>query len=262
VKTTQPTWYYVRPNQQMLDVGQSEDVAILLIDTECAKFLDQPNAHSEKLEKHRFLVQSKAIEPSEYTRISELHQNLRSDEFSKIWEGPKDDRKNIKLKVEFKYPEVTSSVSSAPNPVAASAPNPGVAEINDLRSRIADVGSSIPSGRREDNAPSGGASSPFVTHSPDILFTELQSLRKKYDAVVEYTVHLTAERDAIVQQLETSQRELIKEKSKKKTSEGENQALAGNTTVNKHKGGDQGVSVFVVVLVAILAFVLGKYFLK
>ena len=34
VKTTQPTWYYVRPNQSVLDVGQSEDVAIALVDTE------------------------------------------------------------------------------------------------------------------------------------------------------------------------------------------------------------------------------------
>lgn len=35
VKTTQPTWYYVRPNQQILDAGSSEDVNILLVDTEC-----------------------------------------------------------------------------------------------------------------------------------------------------------------------------------------------------------------------------------
>jgi len=35
VKTTQPTWYYVRPNQQMLEIGQSEDVVILLVDQEC-----------------------------------------------------------------------------------------------------------------------------------------------------------------------------------------------------------------------------------
>jgi hypothetical protein len=52
--------------------------------------------------------------------------------------------------------------------------------------------------------------------SPEAMFAELQALRKKYDAVVEYTVHLTAERDAIVTQLDLSQRELTKEKSKKK----------------------------------------------
>lgn len=35
VKTTQPTWYYVRPNQQILNAGQTEDVAILMVEAEC-----------------------------------------------------------------------------------------------------------------------------------------------------------------------------------------------------------------------------------
>ncbi len=34
VKTTQPNWYYVRPNQQVLDVNGSEDVGIVIVDTE------------------------------------------------------------------------------------------------------------------------------------------------------------------------------------------------------------------------------------
>ena len=54
--------------------------------------------------------------------------------------------------------------------------------------------------------------------NPNVLLAELQALRKKFDAVVEYTVHLTAERDSIFTQLEGAQRELIKEKAKKKTS--------------------------------------------
>ena len=35
VKTTQPSWYYVRPNQQVVDVGKTEEVAIVLVDAEC-----------------------------------------------------------------------------------------------------------------------------------------------------------------------------------------------------------------------------------
>lgn len=34
VKTTQPSWYYVRPNQQVLDIGQTEEVAIVLVEAE------------------------------------------------------------------------------------------------------------------------------------------------------------------------------------------------------------------------------------
>jgi Skp family chaperone for outer membrane proteins len=59
--------------------------------------------------------------------------------------------------------------------------------------------------------------SSVIAANPDSIFSELQALRKKYDAVVEYTVHLTAERDAIVSQLESAQRELNREKTKKKS---------------------------------------------
>jgi hypothetical protein len=34
VKTTQPSWYYVRPNQQVLDPGQIENVVIVLVEAE------------------------------------------------------------------------------------------------------------------------------------------------------------------------------------------------------------------------------------
>jgi hypothetical protein len=34
------------------------------------------------------------------------------------------------------------------------------------------------------------------------VFSELMTLRKKYDAIVEYTVHVTAERDTCVAELE------------------------------------------------------------
>lgn len=36
VKTTQPSWYYVRPNQQVIEVGQTEEVVVVLVDTECS----------------------------------------------------------------------------------------------------------------------------------------------------------------------------------------------------------------------------------
>jgi hypothetical protein len=34
IKTTQPSWYYVRPNQQILDIGQTEEVTIALVEAE------------------------------------------------------------------------------------------------------------------------------------------------------------------------------------------------------------------------------------
>ena len=35
VKMTQTSWYDVRPNQQILDIGQTEDIAIVLVEAEC-----------------------------------------------------------------------------------------------------------------------------------------------------------------------------------------------------------------------------------
>eukprot|EP01039_Chlorochromonas_danica_P011198 gene11198-12486_t len=111
VKTTQPSWYNVRPNQQILDVGKTEEVSIILIDTECN--LDQLAMNQEeKTGKHRFLVQSKVIEDSVYERLSKLDPAARADELTKIWEGSKDDRKNIKLKVEFRHNGQATSISS------------------------------------------------------------------------------------------------------------------------------------------------------
>ena len=41
-------------------------------------------------------------------------------------------------------------------------------------------------------------------------------VKRKYDSIVEYTVHLTAERDTVVSQLDEAQKELNREKQKKK----------------------------------------------
>jgi hypothetical protein len=139
-------------------------------------------------------------------------------QFTKIWEGPKDDRKNIKLKVEFKYPEIVQ---------ARAAPE----SVEGVRSRLV---------RNEGSTNSSNKNVSMVsTNSPEVIFTELQNLRKKYDAVVEYTVHLTAERDAIVSQLETSQRELVKEKSKKKPSVTSSDADNSLNRLNERKSMDK-----------------------
>jgi hypothetical protein len=83
---------------------------------------------------------------------------------------------------------------------------------------------------------------------------ELQNLRKKYDSVVEYTVHLTAERDSIVGQLESAQKELTNRDKRKK--------IDGVAAVRKDKETDaviQGFSLFAVLATALICFLLGKY---
>eukprot|EP01034_Spumella_vulgaris_P023259 gene23260-29471_t len=131
----------------------------------------------------------------------------------------KDKNSDNSLKIfGFKYPEAV--------PVRAAV----VESADGVRNRLSRNDSS-------NNGPTGGVVL-APANSPEVIFTELQNLRKKYDAVVEYTVHLTAERDAIVSQLETSQRELVKEKSKKKssvTADGDNSKVGDRKAADKVK---------------------------
>eukprot|EP01031_Cornospumella_fuschlensis_P027455 gene27455-33158_t len=227
VKTTQPTWYFVRPNQQILDAGKTEEVSIILVDAECNRYLDQLALNQEeKTDKHRFLVQSKVIDEDLYARLLSLDATARSDELNKVWDGPRDDRRSVKLKVEFRYSEHLSAPSPR-SPVNSTGSDT-------LRSTLS----------REDN----------LANTPEVMLAELQNMRKKYDAVVEYTVHLTAERDAIVAQLENLQRELNKEKGKKKL-----EGSLGREKSEK-KVVEKGFSLFVVLLVAFVAFLVAKYF--
>lgn len=102
---------------------------------------------------------------------------------------------NLKLKVRFQYPSNTSSAEAS-----ATTSKAGLSEnVEILRNRLARNASSQPP------AVVDGES------SPEEVFKELVSLRTKYSTVVEYTVQLTAERDAIVAQLEDLQREYSKE---------------------------------------------------
>ncbi len=117
-------------------------------------------------------------------------------QLSKLWEKGDEEKKSNKLKVEFTcVPEVIANPPTKSVTIATPPEN-----LENLKSNL----------QRKGKEPEVSSS------SPEVMVTELQNLRKKYDSVVEYTVNLTTERDNIVAQLETAQRELAKEKSKKK----------------------------------------------
>ncbi len=149
-------------------------------------------------------MQSKVISDAEFHRIKNTNPSQKIDELSKLWEGPsKDDKRNVKLKVEFIYPDNLTAASRGPS-VSTSVPSSVAENIENVRKRLA---------RNTAEADSVTASG-----NPDMVLMALQNLIKKYDAVVEYTVHLTAERDSIVGQLEAAQKELAnKDKQRKKT---------------------------------------------
>ena len=150
---------------------------------------------TELVDKHRFLVQSKIVSDSDFNMINELPQAKRTEELAKLWDRGDEEKKSSKLKVDFHI--VPESVSPS-----SSKPSVSIQENSeDLRSKLS----------RNKNK-----EQEVSNLSPEVIMTELQNLRKKYDSVVEYTVNLTSERDSIVAQLEAAQRELAKGNSKKK----------------------------------------------
>lgn len=209
IKTTQPKWYAVRPNQRMLDVGESEDIVIALIEKACRSYLDSVGSEEEMtLDKHRFLVQCKIVDDDDYVRISSMIDGpAKTEECNNLWNvAEKDDKVKKKLKVSFNLPEKLKQ---------------GGGNAEDVKKKIA----------REEIDP--------ANMSPETIFQELQDLKKKYDALVDYTVHLTTERDEIGALLQTMQKEQREEKPVK--------------VVNK------GFSLLVLVFAAILAFLCGKF---
>ena len=107
----------------------------------------------------------------------------------------------------------------------------------------------------------GGMDDPNLVASPESLFAELQNLRKKYDAVVEYTVHLTAERDSIVQRLDETEKELTREVGRRRAAQSESPKGARKTDKNAEKKvAQRGFSLTAVLLAALICFLVGRYY--
>jgi hypothetical protein len=146
-----------------------------------------------------------------------------------------------RLKVEFDYPVRSSAAANADDaPGSRSSPNHATSATGG-----------------EDNYESGSAAL-GPESSYEACWAELQGLKKKYDQVREYTVHLTAERDSVVAKLERLQNEMLQDSSGGKTGKGG--GVGGlRETARGVAGGDY--SLFFILLAALLSFVLG-YFLS
>jgi hypothetical protein len=93
---------------------------------------------------------------------------------------------------------------------------------------------------------------------------ELEALKTRFDAIVEYTVNLTTEREILVQQNEQFQNELNKEKERKKNN---SQAVSvadaskvgtrGSETMTEKQ--QKGYTLFQVFLFALIGFLLGRF---
>eukprot|EP01033_Poteriospumella_lacustris_P000206 gene206-139_t len=217
-----------------------KEIPISAIKLHILRLRGSPRVQEAQLGHWHLFGRSKVISDAEFQRIKNTNSSQKIDELSKLWDGPnKDDKRNVKLKVEFIYPDHTPTVSRGPT-VSNNIPASVSENVDSVRNRL--------------TRNAAEADSVTASGNPDLIMVELQNLRKKYDAVVEYTVHLTAERDSIVGQLEAAQKELTnRDKQRKK--------IDGSVATKKDNAETlaQGFSLFAVLATALICFLLGKY---
>lgn len=241
VKTTQPNWYYVKPNQTVLAPGESIEVGIA-VNEENARKLD--STPTSDLANHRFMVQATEVSVDAVTRMRGLDNTDITAEYSRIWQNAaKDKSPNVKLKVNFDVISSSADVSNKGN-VASS------------RANDDDVRAAAPNGLADlqhSSTPGDALSGIVDTDAPSKdLQSELQNLRKRFDAVLEYTCHLTAERDSIVAQLKETKAKTDRQLAR----DSEKSVIDANSGVTSSKG----IPIFVALLMSLLAFFIGSYF--
>jgi len=309
VKTTQPSWYTVSPNKDAIPPGGTFKVQVSLVDNMKNSLVELfMNGNKENLDRHRFQVQGKAISDSVFAELRELEDKRwvkkegtedeefkqatadRSARFTEVWGGvTKDDPNKAELKVDFTYDisDAGSSPVRADKAIkemetlkekyagsggggggggsqAAYDPNAAIPTVSNnvetVRNRLArERGNSFGDADRQEGLPA----------NQEAAMRELLSLRKKFQAVSDYTMQLTAERDSMKAKFEALQREISREDNRR-SAEGNNTSIgsdaAGNddknaapeTQVAQKAQGGFLPGIFTVAAVVVVAYLLGR----
>ena len=301
VKTTQPNLYYVSPNQDVIPSSGTFKVQISIVDNMKSSLIEAfMNGQKENSERHRFQVQGKAITENVYTQLRALDEARwekkegnegeefkqvsadRAARFAEVWNGvPKEDPNNVKLKVDYVY-DVSSSSSSLEDKV-----NRDMESIKEKyggqgANTTADSGSVVPSVSTHVEQVRARLARERAVHSDiadrseglpanqEAAMRELHSLRKKFEAVSDYTMQLTAERDSLKAKFEALQREISREDSRRGQEEAHH--TASNTAGSSSLGGSDVTEgqnaqksnsgflpgIFTLVATVVVAYLLGR----
>jgi len=221
VKTTQPRRYLVRPNQGLVAPGSSETISIMLVDKDKQILLqsyDRLGQSALDQSKDKFLVQSCSASKEFATRFmaakskvdsSEKTAKELSDALTSMWNtvstGSSVPVYNKKLQVRHVVPQ-----EGPPKPAAAA--QPAASASQQLKSLTDGNQNSHPS---------------VENMTPEQMYAEVTSLRRKYDELVAFSVNLTSERDTLNNALEQTKRDLNRELVARK--EDEKQGASSST---------------------------------
>jgi hypothetical protein len=196
VKTTQPRRYLVRPNQGLIAPNSSETISILLVDKDKQVLLqsyDRLGQSALEHSKDKFLVQSCAVSMDFAKRYTEDKATAAGQTGDAAVQSSR---------------ELSEALTTMWNTITSGSTQPVYNKKLHVRHAVTETGT----------AP---ATTPIRPHdttlaqmenmTPEQMFQEVSSLRRKYDELVSFSVNLTAERDILNNTLEQTKRDLNRE---------------------------------------------------
>mmetsp|Transcript_19454 Transcript_19454/g.26709 ORF Transcript_19454/g.26709 Transcript_19454/m.26709 type:complete len:355 (-) Transcript_19454:390-1454(-) len=241
VKTTQPRRYLVRPNQGIVAPNSTETVSILLVEKDKQILLQSYERLGQSALDHskdKFLVQSCAAPDDFATQYNK--EKGKTDAGSDGYKTSK---------------EMAEKLTSLWEKTSSSGETPVYNKKLHVRHVVMETkptasASQVPAARTD--------KTPVENMSPEQMFAEVSSLRRKYDELVAFSVNLTAERDILNNTLEQTKRDLNRETAAKKALESSDPGDRTRGGISqKGDSGGFGLSILQVLVVAIACFLAG-----
>lgn len=237
VKTTQPRRYLVRPNQGIIAPGSSENITILLVEKDKQMLLqsfDRLGQSALDHSKDKFLVQSCTVDEAFATNY-----NAKKKELALI-AGDSQEASKIGKTLSESLTGIWNAQSGVDTPIF---------------NKKLQVKHMVASGAGGSSGTRGTTPKPSLdSMSPDQMFAEITSLRRKYDELVTFSVNLTAERDILNNALEQTKRDLNRAVAIGKEN---SSATAPGQAITASKSGFGFFTFLVIVIVAALFFLIG-----
>lgn len=270
MKTTQPRRYLVRPNQGIVAPGSSETVSILLVDKEryvLWSTYDRLGQSALDHSKDKFLVQS-CVVSDEFS--SQFRNEPRGEAgqykpelieaLTAMWNSATAQSSSgsgsvvpmFNKKLHVRHVAVPNNAMGSNN--SATGGGASVAGTVGTSASMAAVGARTAGSRSLPTNLQEGNRNNTDQMSPDQMYEEVTSLRRKYDELVAFSVNLTAERDILNNTLEQTKRDLNREMATRSALEKQGLKVSSRTQDLKSKQSKGGVSMRTLVMAMVITF--------
>ena len=232
----------VRPNQGLLAPNGSETISILLVDKDKQLLLqsyDRLGQSALDNSKDKFLVQSCVVSPEFAKKYYEEKAKARTDPVL---------QKELADALTSMWNAMSSSATTAVYNKKLHVKHVATASME------GDVLVTSSAAAAENSKNSLAA---IEAMSPEQMFLELASLRRKYDELVSFSVNLTAERDILNNTLEQTRRDLNREVSSRAALENSGGKGSGRVLVQKSSSSSLLTMAIQFLVVTTIAFLTG-----